>query len=189
MKNFAKSEIEETFDEKRTQFTPYGFTCEVWKPKLMNKFDRHNEVEINYVPSGSLTYLIHDRSVTIPAGRVGLFWGLFPHRIIASENVSSYYVVTVPLRVFLKWQLSSQFIDNIMKGGVIIDQAPSELDNHIFRLWYVNLERNKDLEDIVRTEVHCRVRRLEKSGISPEARPITIYEGNIYDYIDRKSVV
>ncbi len=36
---------------------PYGFTLERWTPCLMPRQDRHNEVEINYLSEGSLTYL------------------------------------------------------------------------------------------------------------------------------------
>lgn len=52
------SEIQNQFDEKRNSFKPYGFTCEVWTPGIMSRADQHNEIEINYFPSGSITYLI-----------------------------------------------------------------------------------------------------------------------------------
>lgn len=188
MKKCAKSEIVKTFEEKRVQFTPYGFTCEVWTPKIMNRFDRHNEVEINFVPSGVLTYLIHNRTISVPAGKVALFWGLYPHRIISAEGVNRYYVVTVPLSVFLKWPLSSSFIDKVMKGEVLVDSRPSELDNMLFKLWHINLSKNRELEDIVGDEVQCRVRRLEKSGGSPDSMPVSAYDSNRYDYIERMAM-
>lgn len=188
MENLAKSEIAKTFEERRVQFTPYGFTCEIWTPKIMGKFDRHNEVEINFVPSGTLTYLIHDRTISIPGGRVAMFWGLYPHRIINVEDIDYYYVITVPLGIFLKWHLSSAFIDKVMKGEVIVDREPYELDSILFRQWHDDCERNKDLEDIVRSEVHCRVRRLEKSGSNPATMPISSYESNMYDHIERMAM-
>ena len=36
------------FDKYRADFKPYGLTCEMWEPYLMERFDRHNEIEINY---------------------------------------------------------------------------------------------------------------------------------------------
>ncbi len=188
MENLAKSEIPKTFEENRRQFTPYGFTCEVWTPKIMDKFDRHNEVEINFVPSGVLTYLIHDRAVSIPEGRMAMFWGLYPHRIVNEENIDSYYVVTIPLGIFLKWRLSAPFIDRIMKGEVVIDGSPSELDPGLFKMWHSDSLRGKDMEDIVGTEIHCRVRRLEKSGSDAADLPISSYESNLYDYIERMAM-
>ncbi len=53
-----KSEIVKTFDERKNAFTPYGFTCELWAPKPMDKLDRHNEIELNYLPEGTLTYFL-----------------------------------------------------------------------------------------------------------------------------------
>lgn len=188
MKNCAESEIARSFEEKREQFTPYGFTCEVWTPKTMDRFDRHNEVEINFIPGGTLTYIIHNRTVCIPGGRVAMFWGLYPHRIIGAEYVDRYYVVTVPLSNFLRWQVSSPFIDKIMRGEVVVDSRPSELDHLLFRRWHKDLAENTDLEDIVMAEVHARVRRLEKSGANPDSMPVSAYEGRIYRNIERMAM-
>jgi len=188
MENCAKSEMVKTFEEKREQFTPYGFTCEIWTPKLMNKFDRHNEVEINFIPSGVLTYLFHNHTVSIPAGKVALFWGLYPHRVIGAEDINRYYVVTIPLGIFLKWHISTTFIDRIMKGEVIIERNPSAFDSFLFKLWHENLSESRDFEDIVSAEIHCRVRRLERSGTNPNTPPMSSYEGNAYDYIERMAM-
>ena len=45
----SDSEKLKTFDEKRDEFKPYGLTCEIWRPQLMPKIDRHNEIELNYI--------------------------------------------------------------------------------------------------------------------------------------------
>jgi len=39
---------------------PYGLTCEIWEPQPMHRADRHNELELNLLDSGSLTYLLGD---------------------------------------------------------------------------------------------------------------------------------
>src|SRR4030067_927920 len=39
------SEILNIFDNSRPEFKPYGFTVEMWTPKLMPRPDRHNEIE------------------------------------------------------------------------------------------------------------------------------------------------
>ena len=63
-----------TFDEKRNEFKPYGLTCELWMPDLMRKPDRHNEIELNYFTSGSITYLFQGSKITIPGKSLSLFW-------------------------------------------------------------------------------------------------------------------
>ena len=75
------SEILKTFDEKRGELKPYGLTCETWRPQLMPKIDRHNEIELNYIPEGSITYFFPTGKVTVPPHKMALFWGLIPHKI------------------------------------------------------------------------------------------------------------
>ena len=41
------SEINRIFDERRKELAPYGLTVERWRPNLMRKSDRHNEIELN----------------------------------------------------------------------------------------------------------------------------------------------
>ncbi len=176
------------YEENRAQYTPYGFTCELWTPTIMNKYDRHNEVEINYLPSGSLTYLIHDRKVTVESGKIALFWGLYPHRIIEFKDLTDYYVVTVPISVFLRWNLSSKFIKKLATGNVIIDNNTSSFDQEIFKLWHNNLLQKKDFEDIVREEVHCRIRRLEKSEWHSRTFPAAKLEDSLYDSVERMAL-
>ncbi len=68
--NISNSEILKTFNEKRKEFVPYGLTCEIWTPCLMRKPDRHNEIEINYSPESTVTYMIQDKKITIPAKKL-----------------------------------------------------------------------------------------------------------------------
>ena len=61
------------FDSRRRDFTPYGFTCEIWEPRQMQRPDRHDEIEINFLDRGTLTYLIggeRDHRAAAPRHRV-----------------------------------------------------------------------------------------------------------------------
>ena len=66
------------FDSQRTDFAPYGFGCELWTPTPMPRPDRHNEIEINFLRSGTLTYLLGGRRTEVGAGRLVLFWAAAP---------------------------------------------------------------------------------------------------------------
>ena len=92
-----KTEIYHCFDKYRQEFEPYGFTCEMWMPEIMHKEDKHNEIEINYLPQGSITYWQRNRKITILNKRLLLFWGMIPHKIIHYEQLDKYYVCTIPL--------------------------------------------------------------------------------------------
>lgn len=137
MNNLRNSEILKSFDEKREVFKPYGLTFEKWKTSLMGKFDRHNEIEINYFPQGGISYFFQNHKVEIPAGRMAIFWGLMPHKIIAYEEETFYFVCTIPLTLFLSWELPSSFVNTLLKGEVLIEEACNnqDFDTQLFENW------------------------------------------------------
>ncbi|WP_436488941.1 helix-turn-helix domain-containing protein [Chitinophaga sp. ARDCPP14] len=150
-----------TFDEGRSEFKPYGLTCELWTPALMRKPDRHNEVEINYLISGGITYLFQGAKITIPEKSLCVFWGLIPHQIVDATCSAPYYVCTIPLTLFLEWKLPALFIDSILKGDVIIED-PGEhslFDTFLFKNWLKDLSENNDREATL-YEMRARLIRL-----------------------------
>jgi hypothetical protein len=46
----------------------------------MQRFDRHNEIELNLLDRGSLTYIVGGRRVSIPAGRFRRSFGFLSLR-------------------------------------------------------------------------------------------------------------
>ena len=74
------------FDDTRPNFAPYGFTCERWVPARVPRPDRHNEIELNLLKAGSLTYLLGGHRITIDAGKLAAFWAAIPHQIVAFEG-------------------------------------------------------------------------------------------------------
>jgi len=117
----AESEVLHHFDTRRRDFAPYGFTCEIWEPRQMLRPDRHDEIEINFVDRGSLTYLIGGQRVTVHARRVSAFWAAVPHQVVAFDNVNYYYVVTVPFGWVLQWGLPEQLMLALTQGHLIAD--------------------------------------------------------------------
>lgn len=150
-----------TFDKNRGQFNPYGLTCELWTPDLMPRADRHNEIELNYLPKGSISYLFHDRKVVIPSKKLVIFWGLIPHQIIQFESVEPYYVCTIPLAQFLIWNLPASFIDEILKGRVVIEATDqfSMHDEFMIKNWLNDINSNNGFE-LISLEMRARLLRL-----------------------------
>ena len=67
-----------TFDPSRPDFLPYGLRCDQWRAVLMKRPDRHNEIEVNFLEKGSLTYLLAGRKVTVnPNYAMNLFQSAF----------------------------------------------------------------------------------------------------------------
>lgn len=155
-----------SFDERRPELAPYGLTCVRWWPSLMRRPDRHNELELNLVRSGTLTYLLRGRRVTVEPGRLVVFWALEPHEIIHFEGEGSYYVATIPFPRFLQWQMPPAFLNQIMAGAVLkeTNEAVARLDEAMFERWLQDVgSRAPEVVDVMTLEMEARLRRLALS--------------------------
>jgi hypothetical protein len=94
-----------SFDPSRPDFAPYGLTCVRWRPTPMPRPDRHNEIELNFLETGWVTYLLGGRKIRIKGGRLSAFWAALPHQIIDFGDQPEYFVVTLPLAWFLQCKL------------------------------------------------------------------------------------
>ena len=150
-----------SFDKFREEFKPYGLTCETWIPRVMPRYDRHNEIEINYLPQGNITYLRHSEKITIPNKRFTIFWGLIPHQIIHYENVEKYYVCTIPFAHFLSWKLPAQFVDSLLRGDILYEQTDeySQYDEFLLNNWLKDSGVNMQ-SDLILLEMQTRITRM-----------------------------
>lgn len=165
--NISNSEKTKKFNDKREEFKPYGLTCELWLPEIMRKPDRHNEIEINYSAESTVTYLIQDKKITIPAKKLAIFWGLIPHQIINFEGTKPYYVCTIPFSQFLEWKLPVSFVDRILKGEVLFETSEnsSSFDEFLLNNWFDDLNTNNASEVAV-LEMRSRLHRMAVSNLS-----------------------
>lgn len=163
-----KSETERmvSFDPSRPEFAPYGFTCELWTPEPMKRPDRHNEIELNLLKKGSLTYLLGGNTVTIPAGRLAVFWAAIPHQIISSTGKAEYYVATIPLAWFIQCQFPAHFVDAILHARVVLDPQPQPRDGDLemFERWVHDLENpSSQKRRIAFLEIESRLLRFAEA--------------------------
>ena len=164
----ADSEIYEahTFDEGRSELEPYGWTCERWRPHLMERPDRHNELELNLLRSGTLTYLHRGKRVTLEPGRLTIFWALQPHQIVDFEGKEVYYVATIPFTTVLQWRMPPAFINEIMAGAMLQegDEEVAKLDDTMFERWLRDVDSGSaKAKDAMQIEMEARLRRLALS--------------------------
>jgi AraC family transcriptional regulator, melibiose operon regulatory protein len=131
-----------TFNHDRPDFAPYGFTCERWQAAPMRRPDRHNEIELNLLERGSLTYLLGGERVTLREQRLGVFWAAIPHQIIGSERRPEYYVVTIPLTWFLQCRLPLKLTDALLHGQFLSDPDTSRfaLNAQLCHRWEQDLD-------------------------------------------------
>lgn len=71
-----------SFDPNRPDFTPYGFSCVRWTPSPMKRPDHHDEIEVNVLTEGWVSYLLGGQKVRIEGGQMGVFWAAIPHQIL-----------------------------------------------------------------------------------------------------------
>lgn len=165
MSNHAQS-----FDPARRDFSPYGLSCGYWQASLMARPDYHNEVELNFLAEGSVTYLIGGRKVTVSAGTLCLFWAAIPHQIIHFTGDAPYFVATVPLHAFLQWQLPENFVQALLQGRVLMSDASAgtAADLARFNQWAQDLQAdNPAFSRAVALEMQARVLRMALSEVEP----------------------
>lgn len=140
----------------------------------MPRFDRHNEIELNLLEEGELTYLIGGRKVTVPAGRLTAFWAGVPHQILDFERLSGYFVATVPLVWFLQWCLPEPFVQAVLHGETVMEPDEQQLifDKQQFERWSGDVRSGSaERRKVSLLEIEARLRRL---ALSRESREIEI---------------
>lgn len=162
-----------SFDPNRPDFAPYGFTCVRWTPAEMRRPDRHNEIELNFLESGHLTYLLGGRKIRIGPNHLHAFWAALPHQIIDFASDTRYFVVTIPLPWFLQCRLSDNFVQPLLHGQVVTDPtARGALDLELFTQWEHDMsEPHADLKRAVQHEIEARLLRFAIAVPSDSAAP------------------
>jgi AraC-like DNA-binding protein len=161
------------FDPTRPDFTPYGFTCVRWSPSPMRRPDHHNEIELNMLYAGWVTYLLGGHKVRFEAGHLSLFWAAIPHQIIDYGRNTEYFVATIPLSWFLQCDLPERLTQPLMRGEVFTEPGPerARFDTSLFAQWETDLNSGRaDAKDIVMLELEARLRRLAGNLPSPKVQ-------------------
>jgi AraC-like DNA-binding protein len=137
----------------------------------MQRPDRHDEIEINFLDRGTLTYLIGGERVTVEPRRVTAFWAAVPHQIVAFDRVNFYYVVTVPFGWVLQWGLPEHLMTALTQGQIVADTTAARaiIDRQLFEQWHEDIERDYDSNrEVVVLELRARLLRLAQSVFAQE---------------------
>jgi len=138
-----------SFDPNRADFEPYGLTCTHWQPSPMQRPDHHNEVELNFLKSGSVTYIHGGKKTVVQVGKLSAFWAAIPHQIIDFSHETEFFVATIPLQHFLQWRLPEEFVQPLMRGQFLCEDSTDKAssDTYLFQHWELDL-----LDDLPRNE-------------------------------------
>lgn len=144
-------------------FTSYGLSCVRWNPGPMKRPDHHNEIQINMLAKGRVTYLLGGSVTRVRPGSLTAFWAAIPHQIIDYDADTEYFVATLPLAWFLQGQLPETLVQPLMRGEPVEDPSTDrvEMDTALFRQWERDLrEKKPGIRDIVTAEMKTRLQRL-----------------------------
>ena len=142
-------------------FSQIGFGCWQGRPTPMLASHRHNDVEVNLVERGSVTYRFAPASLTVNAGQIALFWAAMPHQLVHVEPAAVMHWVTIPLALFLRWQLSSNFTNALLRGEVVRAVDSAGTDRMLFQQWQADLaSEHSERRAILMLELEARMRRM-----------------------------
>lgn len=157
----------------------------------MRRPDHHNEVELNLLDSGWVTYLLGGRKVRIEAGRLSVFWAAIPHQILEYGTKTEYFVVTIPFAWFLQFQLPEHFAQPLLRGEVLCEPTTvrHRSDRGLFEQWEDDLRKTKkEMAQVVMLEIEARLKRMAfaqpqpgTAGVPPKARQrsVQLHDGGL----------
>jgi len=129
----------------------------------MHRPDRHNEIELNFLETGWVTYLLGGQKIRIEAGQLSAFWAAIPHQIIAYGNEPEYFVATMPLAWVLQSKLPDGLMHALLQGRVISERQPERArsDALLFANWEKDLRKTGGgILKAVLLEMEARLLRL-----------------------------
>lgn len=124
-----ESQVKKLFLTPREQQSNFGFALWQAPPELMPDSHTHNDVEVNYLERGVVTYLIGGKKVLIREGQLVIFWAGRTHQVINVSPEVYTYGLSIPLSWFLNWHLPSFFNQAILRGEMLFPP----LNHHVLR--------------------------------------------------------
>ncbi|MEO6052969.1 MAG: helix-turn-helix domain-containing protein [Chthoniobacterales bacterium] len=138
-----------------------GFSTGFHPPDVMKAIHQHQEIEINFSPSGGLTYLTANGIIEVPKNRLAVFWAASPHQVIAVESKKPFYWFNIPFAWVLHWKLPESFMEALLHGRFFIGEENDPIDEPSCVRWRRDIlsGENNNLH-AAQLEIEARLRRL-----------------------------
>jgi AraC family transcriptional regulator, melibiose operon regulatory protein len=153
-----------------TELGTFGFS--VWLNRTSPQHlrpHRHNEIELNYVEQGAVTYLYAGSEITIEHNQHAVFWGAVPHQLIHCAGVTTIDIATIPLEAVLQWELPQTFIAGLLAGEFFRiggEHLPAYGAN-MYHQWHRDMEIEESRLALM--EVNALLHRCARSDRLPAA--------------------
>jgi AraC family transcriptional regulator, melibiose operon regulatory protein len=146
---------------KNSEINTFGLR--VWDGVVDSSYPphRHNEIELNIIQQGFLTYTLAGRVSTVNEGELALFWGAIPHQVIDYQPATHVHWGTVPLDYVLRWELPRPFLLALLSGRMF-QTTQSLYHLQFFSQWQADLLEGQ--ETVVLLEIKALFFRFAQSG-------------------------
>ncbi len=152
----------------------FGFDIYRGEVRVMDAAHRHQELELNLIFKGSMSYLLGGSTLKLVSGQLALFWATMPHRIIACERGTEIAWVTLPIASVLRYDLPEHLMAAVLQGKPIIESF-NDLDAMIFNRWLTDIHNGiSESTIIVELELEAWLRRLALSKTLKQKRQVKV---------------
>ena len=139
------------------------FGIRIFEPQVMASPHWHGHVEANFALHHTMGYDVDNEQITVPPGRLAVFWAGIPHRLHevtpTGEGPPRLANIYLPLDAFLMMNHIMPMQVSLLGGGMIL--LPEALcDEGMIRRWYSDY-RSGDFErtEILKMELNALFRR------------------------------
>lgn len=145
------------------------FGIRIFEPELMPLPHWHGHVELNFAMNFRMDYDFDGTSLTVPEGRLVLFWAGVPHQLTGitpvGEGAQRLANIYLPLDSFLQMRHIMPLQAALIGRGMAV--LPDSLcDGDLVQRWYLDY-RSGDFEraEIVKMELNALFRRAAITGV------------------------
>ena len=137
-------------------------------PQIMPEEHAHGHIELNWLTSGSMDYVIDGRAIRVPPQRVVLFWAGIPHQTVGLDRGPGGNArqcnVYLPLDSFLHMPNLGKLTETMMGGGMVMLE-PGTPGEETLKRWYQDYRSgNAERTDILKEEIALLLRRAAVTG-------------------------
>ena len=155
-----------------------GIAAWTGQSRGMGSAHQHLDLEINYVLSGAMRYLIGGALIELIPRRLCLLWGGVPHQMLRNNEAVDVIWITIPLSLVLRWKLPDTVMRPLLAGGFVADVTPRPRDLDLLHQWLCDLPAphgrhsaasvvprhdSTETHEIALLEIEARLRRLALS--------------------------
>lgn len=136
------------------------------KPKSFSRpYHFHPSIEVNYLHDCDMTYSFSGNEVELKRRKICVFWAAYPHRSTGVSEDGSITNAYISLSEFLRWQIPSDFINQVLSGAVLVSKTETESDRLMVERWLGEIDNSSPAWQRMHVmEIQARLNRLAVEG-------------------------